>query len=281
MVDELARMRAKVEEWSATLERRVAEKAAELEAAHHEMLMVEKMASLGKLSAIVAHEINNPLAGIGTYARLLRKRLEKGGTPAKPEDDTGEILKMIEEEAGRCGKIVKNLLLFSRTPAACLTDTELPEVLERCVLLIRHQADLQEVVIEERIDPTLPRIQCDASQIQQVMLVLLMNAVEAMPTGGTLSIEARPVPGGEAAEVVIRDTGCGIPLKNLSRIFEPFFSTKEQVRGCGLGLAVAYGIVNRHHGTIHAQSKPGRGTAMTVRLPLRQPEADGIAVGTS
>ena len=272
MAAELGRAHAELEDWSHTLERKVVEKTEELEAAHKRMLVVEKMASLGKLAAIVAHEINNPLAGIGTYARLLRKKASRNENGT--DEETDRILKMVEDEASRCGKIVRNLLLFSRTPGARLAEQPMRPLLERCIMLVQHQADLQEVEVELDSPPYLPNVVCDASQIQQVILVLAMNAIEAMPKGGALRVHAHFPPDQAELVISVADTGCGIEADQLEHVFEPFYTTKEQGKGVGLGLAVAYGIIQRHHGRIEVESKVGQGTIFSVHLPLRQPEAD-------
>jgi two-component system NtrC family sensor kinase len=275
MLEELVRARDELESWGHSLERRVAEKTRELEGAHQRMLLVEKMASLGKLAAVVAHEINNPLAGITTYARLLRRR-------AAGDEEAARILRLIEEESARCGNIVRNLLLFSRAPGARFSEQDLNPLLERCRLLLNHQAELKGVELGVDAGEGLPRVTCDPSQIQQLLVALAMNAIEATPAGGRVLLRARPEGDGIALEVA--DTGRGIPGEDLPRIFEPFFSTKEKGTGVGLGLAVAYGIVRRHRGTIDVRSEPGAGTTFRIVLPLRQPEPaepEEILVGVS
>jgi len=262
MVGELGRARAELQGWSRMLEDRVREKTHELEEAHKRMLVVEKMASLGKLAAVVAHEINNPLAGIATYARLVRKRV--GG-----DGENGRALQLMEEEATRCGGIVRNLLLFSRNSGARFAKHDLGPLVERCLALVRHQADLQEVTLHGDVARGLPALECDSGQIQQLLVGLAMNAIEAMADGGSLAIRAAR--DGEELVLTISDTGCGIPPEHLEHIFEPFYTTKEEGKGVGLGLAVAYGIVHRHHGRIDIASTPGSGTTFTIRLPLCQP----------
>jgi two-component system NtrC family sensor kinase len=264
-----------LEEYGRTLEKRVQEKTEELENAHQRMLLVEKMASLGKLAAVVAHEINNPLAGIRTYAKLLRRRSSKdrtGGEAAVPVDpDTERILQFVEDEASRCGEIVRNLLLFSRVQGARFSTEPLKPLLERCIFLIRHQAELNDVDLSLEVADDLPPICCDPSQVQQMILALAMNAIEATPKEGSVRITANPwhLPEGVMLEVI--DTGCGIPPEHQAKIFEPFFTTKDSGSGVGLGLAVVYGIINRHHGKIEVHSTPGSGTTFTIILPLDQP----------
>jgi two-component system NtrC family sensor kinase len=273
MVSELSRARDQLEEWGHTLERRVEAKTKELEGAHQRMLLVEKMASLGKLAATVAHEINNPLTGISTYARLLGRKLSGRGSDAAESThaESERVLKLIDEEAARCGNIVRNLLLFSRTPAARYTEQDVQPLLERCVLLLRHQAELQDVRLLMDVAAGLPRLSCDASQIQQMILALAMNALEATPSGGEVTISARKLASGKGLALEVSDSGRGIAPEHLDKIFEPFFSTKEDASGVGLGLAVVYGIVSRHRGMIDVESSPGSGTVITVRLPLYQP----------
>jgi two-component system NtrC family sensor kinase len=274
MIEELERAKADLEEWNRTLEARVDEKTNALEVAHERMLLVEKMASLGKLAGVVAHEINNPLAGINTYARLLRKKFSKREGEQALDEETLKVLELVESETGRCGDIVRNLLLFSRTPGARFAEEDLRKLLDRCVMLVRHQAELQEVGIEVRVADDLPPVECDASQIQQVVVALVMNAIEAMGPGGGVTIGAKPTASGNEIELTVADTGRGIAEEDLARIFEPYFTTKEEGKGVGLGLAVVYGIVQRHHGEIEAQSEIGAWTIITIRLPIRQPSRE-------
>ena len=275
MISEIARSRDELERWSLTLEARVDVATRELEAAHRRMLLVEKMASLGKLAAVVAHEINNPLAGIATFARLLKRQYERraaeGGTTTDAE--TLRALDLVETEAMRCGNIVRNLLLFSRAAGSRFADEDVGPILDRCATLVRHQAELKSVTMTTDVAADLPKVECDASQLQQVILALAMNAIEAMPDGGTLALRARRATQAEDAgvEIDVTDTGCGIPADVLPHVFEPFFTTKDHGSGVGLGLAVVYGIVERHHGSVDVRTQVGAGTTFTVRLPRRQP----------
>jgi two-component system NtrC family sensor kinase len=269
MVEELSRARRDLETWSATLEMRVDQATKDLDAAHRRMLVVEKMASLGKLAAVVAHEVNNPLAGIATYAKLLRRRLEKRPEAADPE--MTKALELVESEAIRCGGIVRNLLLFSRTPGSRFVEEAIAPLLERCAALVHHQAQLQEVTIRVEVAPDLPKASCDPSQVQQIVLALTMNALEATGKGGVVTLRAARDDARSGVKIEVADTGCGIAAADLPHIFEPFFTTKSEGKGVGLGLAVVYGIVERHHGQVDVDTKPGVGTTFTVRLPLVQP----------
>jgi two-component system NtrC family sensor kinase len=276
MVGRLAEARGKLEEWNRTLEARVEEKTRELEETHQQMMLVEKMASLGKLSAVVAHEINNPLAGIATYARLLRRRAEAsqavaGSTADEATAESARILELVEGEAERCGRIVRNLLLFSRTPGTCFTPQPLAPLVERCAMLLGHQAELDGIELRQEVAADLPLIECDASQIQQVILALTSNALEACEAGCTVLVAAERSPQVEEIVLRVEDDGRGIAPELVDRIFEPFFTTKEATSGVGLGLAVVYGIVQRHHGTTRVESELGRGARFIVRLPIRQP----------
>jgi two-component system NtrC family sensor kinase len=273
MTDELGRSRAELEDWNRTLEQRVEEKTAELRRTHDRMLVAQKMASLGKLAAMVAHEINNPLAGVRTYVRLLRRQME---TEMPPRDEAERVLEIVDTEVGRCGDIVRNLLTFSRAGSAHFAAEDLGPLLARCEQLLRHQAQISGVTLRLETEPDLPRVECDAAQVQQMVLALAINALEAMPTGGSATFSARR--SGEAGVAIeVADSGGGIPPEDHERIFEPFFTTKEAGKGVGLGLAVVYGIVNRHHGRIELRSAVGQGTTFSIFLPLRQPapEAPG------
>jgi two-component system NtrC family sensor kinase len=284
MTDELRRARASLVESNCTLEQRVEEKTRQVEQAHREMLQVEKMASLGKLAAVVAHEINNPLAGIRTYARLLRRRRAAlGECPSAPREGRGDhgseragvaddgesdrILEMMDNEAGRCGDLVRNLLLFSRSSPARFAPADVASLLERCRLLLRHRAELQGVTLELEAQAGLPPFRCDAAQVEQLLLALAMNALEATPAGGRVTLGARA--SGENLVLTVSDTGGGIPETDQPRVFEPFFTTKEAGQGVGLGLAVAHAIVTRHGGRIGLVSRCGSGTVFTVELPGR------------
>ena len=250
-----------------TLEERVEQKSRELKTAHEHALHIEKMASIGKMAAVVAHEINNPLSGILTYAKLLRKWIDRGETGREKHAEALQCLDFISSESRRCGDLVKNLLSFSRTAPMNLEATDLNAVVDRSVRLAEHQMELSAIQLHLDLAPILPRVQCDPAQIEQVLIALVMNAIDAMPRGGNLWLQTYQR--GDEVEIQIRDDGTGIAPEILPRIFEPFLTTKDSAHGVGLGLAISHGIIERHHGRIEVQSEPGRGTTFTIALPVQ------------
>jgi two-component system NtrC family sensor kinase len=267
MTAQLKKAQQEILEWTRTLEERVREKTSELERAYKHLVQAEKMVSLGKLAAVVAHEINNPLAGILTYTKLVYRMAEKGFTSNERLAEAKNYLQIVEGESRRCGAIVKNLLTFARQAPLNPQKNDLNAIVERCLLLVGHQLDLQSIDLEKSLAAEVPPLYCDASQVQQALLALLMNAVEAMPHGGRLRISTSFDSRRRAGRVVISDEGPGIPQEILPHIFEPFFTTKEEGKGVGLGLAIAFGIIQQHGGTIEAASAPQKGTTFTVILP--------------
>ena len=258
MTEEVAGEQAHIEE-------QVRRKTAELERVYKTLLRSEKMASIGKLAATVAHEINNPLFGILTYARLVLRELMKHDVPAR--DEMAEQLQTIERESKRCGDLVKNLLTFSRQAPSHREPNDLNTVVHRAVLLVKHKLEMQNIELVETLAEGLPPVECDANQIQQVTLVLMVNASEAMPKGGRLEVITEFDAATEQGAVRVRDTGSGIPEDVLPRIFDPFFTTKEDQNRTGLGLAVAHSIVEQHAGEISVRSTAGEGTEFKVTLP--------------
>jgi two-component system, NtrC family, sensor kinase len=254
--------------WAKTLEDRVEQKTRELKRAHDHVLHVEKMASIGKMAAIVAHEINNPLSGILTYAKLLRKWLDRGQTEGEKHDEAMQFLELIAGESRRCGELVKNLLTFSRTSPMNVEPADLNAVIDRCVRLVQHQMELTGIQLQSDLADDLPRVLCDPAQIEQVVLALIMNAIDAMPRGGNLWLNTKTLEPGEHVEIRVRDDGMGIPPEILPQIFEPFLTTKESGHGVGLGLAISRGIMERHNGHITVESEPGKGTTFILTLPL-------------
>ncbi len=262
MSRQLREAHEEINAWARTLEARVEQKTRELSSAQEEMLRVERMASIGKLAAVVAHEINNPLAGILTYAKLLKKRF------AGKDDELYSTLDLMESESRRCGEIVKNLMTFARKTSMNYEESDLNDVIARCVRLVQHKLELANIGLRRESAPDLPRVWCDAGQIEQVVLALVVNAIDAMPNGGTLTLRTRRK-GDAEVQLEVRDDGIGMPPEVLANLFEPFFTTKERGRGLGLGLATSRSIVERHEGTIEASSAPGSGTVLTITLPIR------------
>jgi two-component system NtrC family sensor kinase len=283
MVQNLDAARREVVGWSQKLEEKVAQKTEELSRVQRQVLHMEKMASLGKLSATVAHEINNPLSGMLTYARLVRRELQQQPIAAEVREELTGYLRSLEQECNRCGQIVQNLLLFSRRTGAAMETCDLNEIVHRSLMLVQHHLQLKGVKLHCELLDGDREIVGDAGQIQQALVALLVNATEAMGGHGEIAREltVRLRGGADEVQIDVGDTGTGIPPEVLPRIFEPFFSTKEAEKGVGLGLAVAYGIVQRHGGRIEVESEAGRGTVFRLWLPRKAVIASQPARGAS
>ena len=240
----------------------------ELEATHHQLVQAEKIASLGRMSAGVAHEINNPLAGILIYAELLERELAQDA-PIR------ENVEVIISQTMRCQQIVNRLLDFSRQSLGEKKLLDVNEILHRCVELVRHQAFFHNIKIKEDLDTGLPQIIGDPGQLQQVFTNLLLNAADAISGSGLITLTSRPAWHGNGVVLQFCDSGCGIPEEIRDKIFEPFFTTKPPGKGTGLGLSIVYGVIQRHGGSIQAYSPPGGGTVFTVTLPLVSEEPEG------
>lgn len=275
MTEDLTRVKEENTAWSKTLEQKVEEKTTDLERAHKHIVTVEKMASLGSLAATVAHELNNPLEGILTFAKLMMKRLKRAGLSQKDQDQMYDELKLVSDEALRCGNIVKNLLVFARQRGGSFGMVQVKTIINRCVMLMNHHAQMNSIEVEVSCPEGL-EMECDSDQVQQALIALVSNAIEAMvdplykKPGNKLRIA---VDGTETVDTItlqVSDTGCGMNDSVKRHIFEPFFTTKSEGKGVGLGLAVVYGIVQRHHGTILVDSMEGKGTTFTLEFPVRQ-----------
>lgn len=247
------------------LEEKVEERTRALKTAQAQLIQSEKLASLGKLAASIAHEINNPLSGILTYAKLMIRQMSRGQPDEKTVRGAVKNLSLIERETQRCSTIVRNLLDFSRQRDLTFEQVDVNQVVEEALSLLHHQIMIQEIELRKDLAP-LPAIRADFGQIRQAFVNIVLNACEAMEKGGRLTIVSAAADG-EAVEVRVSDTGVGIPPENLSKIFDPFFSTKA--KGTGLGLSVVYGIIERHGGKMEIESLEGKGTTMIVRLPVR------------
>jgi two-component system NtrC family sensor kinase len=256
-----------------SLEQQVQDRTAALRKAQERMMQGEKLSSLGRLAASIAHEINNPLAGILTYAKLLVRTIEE-----KPPDEAARAkivgqLKLVERETQRCTAIVRNLLDFARERELKLASVDVNAVVAETLFLINNQVKMQNITLQSDLGK-VPPIEADFGQIRQSLVNILINACDAMQGGGTLSITTREV--GNVVEIVVRDTGVGIPPEHLKKVLDPFFTTKE--KGTGLGLSVVYGIIERHGGTLRIDSVPGSGTEVTITLP---PATDEITADFS
>ncbi|OGB88585.1 MAG: hypothetical protein A3H39_06400 [candidate division NC10 bacterium RIFCSPLOWO2_02_FULL_66_22] len=289
MTEALGKAQGELDALVATLEQRVEERTGELREAQAQLIQTEKLASLGKLSASIAHEINNPLSGILTYAKLLSRKLRMGPPDAEGVQAALQQLALVERETQRCCSIVRNLLDFARQREPSFQVVDVGSVVVEALSLLENRLAIQNVEVARELAP-VPTVRADFGQLRQAFVNILMNACEAMPKGGTLRVVAREVslpgdggggplsptgksgPPSRFAEVAISDTGPGIPPEHLSKIFDPFFTTKE--KGTGLGLSVVYGIVEKHGGKIAVDSRVGQGTTVTVCLPAAAP---GIA----
>ncbi len=272
MAGSLAKARAERLELLNGLERQVEERTEALRAAQAQLIQTEKLASLGQLSASIAHEINNPLAGILTFSKLLIRTLEEGKDPVNARELLLRNLRLIERETDRCRNIVRNLLDFARQRPLVLGDVPVSKALEEALSLLNHKIELQGIALERHFDERAV-VTADFGQLRQAFVNILLNACDAMPSGGRLAVTSTVTADGKGVEILFTDTGPGIPPENLSRIFDPFFTTKEM--GTGLGLSVVYGIVQKHGGEMKAESRIGAGTTMRIRLPLvsASPEA--------
>jgi two-component system NtrC family sensor kinase len=248
----------------AGLEQQVRERTAALERAQERLIQTEKLSSLGRLSASIAHEINNPLAGILTTAKLLIRTI--GDAPDDPRATwMVRQLGLVQRETERCTAIVRNLLGFARERPMTLTDADVNVAIDEALFLVQNQFALQNITLERDLAP-VPPVRADFGQIRQAFANVIINACDAMPRGGTLRVRTRALQPEQAVEIVIGDTGTGIPHELLSKVLDPFFTTKE--KGTGLGLSVVYGVIERHGGKLSIDSEPGTGTAVTIRLPL-------------
>lgn len=235
--------------------------------AHRAVARAEKLAAVGRLAAGVVHEINNPLATIAACAESLEKRIEEGAFSDSPDaDDLREYLGLIRDEAFRCKTITNGLLDFSRLRAGHRVPVDVSELIKTTARLVTHQQRGDNIKIEIETADELPVVLGDGGQLQQAVVALATNAIDAMPEGGTLSLRAAQ--SGSRILIEVKDTGIGIPPENMTKIFDPFFTTKDIGRGTGLGLAVCYGILSDHGGRLDVRSTVGVGTIFTITLPV-------------
>ncbi len=237
-----------------------------------ELIRSEKLVSLGQLAASIAHEVNNPLAGIMIYVKLFLKKYKE--KKLQTENTEKQLLKM-DKELDRTTRIIRNLLDFARQSEPNIRPVDINKVLEAALLLVGHQINLENIKLEKKSDAHLPLILADFDKIQQVLINIIMNAIQAMPDGGNLTIATSVARGtriGESLKDTIRidisDTGVGITKENMSKLFTPFFTTKEKGKGVGLGLPVVHGIIEQHNGKIKVNSEPNAGTTFSIYLEV-------------
>ncbi len=270
MTNDLRAAKEEITTWSNQLEKRVKDKTEELEQTQTRNLQIEKMASLGQLSATVAHELNNPMAGILTYSKLIQKKINKERLSEEEKASIIKHLKMIEKESARSGDIVKNMLLFSRQDDIHVKLQPLDILINSSLDLIDHHLKLNNIQLETNFQKNLPEVYVDENQIKQALLALYVNAVEAMENEGTMTVRTLWNRSGKFVSVFVADTGRGIPNSVKSQIFEPFFTTKNAVKGVGLGLASVYAIIERHGGEITVESQVDVGTTFEIKIFLNK-----------
>lgn len=256
-----------IKNWSETLNDKVNKKTEELKNIYNQVNQIEKLASLGKLSATVAHELNNPLAGILTYSKLISKKLQALQKDSEYSNII-EYLELISNESARCGQIVKDLLIFSHSEQDKFAKENLLRIIDNGATVISHHFEIHGITLIKEYPKQPIEIYCNAYKIQQAIMSLLINAIEAMPNGGKIIISVSS----EGNNVIIRiaDEGIGISDKDLPHIFEPFYTTKEASTGTGLGLAVVYGIITNHKGKVEVEKTSNQGTTFKITLPQNE-----------
>jgi two-component system NtrC family sensor kinase len=267
MVKNLENAHQELKQWGKTLEKRVAERTEELRQAQYQLIQSEKLASLGKLAAVVAHEINNPLAGVLTYIKLLLRIMKREPFPLDRIAEMGNYLSVMDTEMERVTRIVKDLLTFARQSKPEIENANINNILEKSLSLLENKLKLQNIKLQSMLDSTLPLVPCDFSQIQQALMNIIINGSEAMPQGGELTVKSSYLPDEAFVKIEVSDTGTGISEEHIPKIFDPFFSTKESGKGVGLGLSIVYGIINEHKGSIVVRSKLGKGATFVIKLP--------------
>jgi two-component system NtrC family sensor kinase len=265
MIKDLKAAREQRERWTQTLEEEVAKKTEEIKKTQAGLVQTEKLASLGRMAAGVAHEINNPLTGVVTFAHLMKKRFP-------PDSDDAEDIDVIIEQAERCAKIIKNLLTFARATPSEKGKIDINNVLSRTIQLVRNQEKFHNIKFDINLADTALITLGDGTQFQQICLNMFLNAADAMHLRGKITVATRQIEDDNTpfVEIEFTDTGSGIKEADLAKLFEPFFTTKPVDKGTGLGLSVSHGIVKHLGGNIKVESTVGKGTSFFVRLPLTE-----------
>lgn len=269
MLDNIDTTSKELQNWSQQLEYKVQKKTEELSEAQSELIHVERIASLGKLSSSVAHEINNPLSGILIYTKLIYKQLSNQSFAHEKKESILRHLKLIENETKRCGDIVKGLLDFSRKDQDGFEQANLHQILKATYDLMMHSIEIAEINFTTDFKANADQIFCSQNQIKQACVALLVNATEAIHEQGEIMIRTSN-PDENSIRLEISDNGQGISEEDIPHIFEPFFSTKQAESGIGLGLAIVHGIVENHKGRLEVESNPGKGTIISIIFPLNK-----------
>jgi two-component system NtrC family sensor kinase len=269
MLDNIDKATEELQNWSQQLEYKVQKKSEALSEAQNELIHVERIASLGKLSSSVAHEINNPLSGILVYCKLVHKQLNSSDFYHVKKDSILKNLKLIETETKRCGDIVKGLLDFSRKDRDDFEITGLHRVLNETYRLMLHTIKMADIAFEMDFRANNDMVLCSPNQIKQACVAMLVNSSEAVSENGEIIIRTTN-PDEKHFKLEIIDNGSGISEQELPHLFEPFYSSKRETSGIGLGLAIVHGIVENHKGKIKVDSHPGKGTSISIVLPLAQ-----------
>ena len=267
MLDNLSKANKELQNWSQQLEYKVQKKSEELSEIQNELIHVERIASLGKLSSSVAHEINNPLSGVLTYTKLVHKLLKRPVVDQTSRESMLKYLTIIESETKRCGDIVKGLLDFSRKDQQNFENKHLHAILKDTYNLMAHQMKMADIHFYTDFSASSDLIYCNENQIKQACVAILVNACEAISGNGEITIKSS-LQDTDHIKFDISDNGAGISTENMNHIFEPFFSAKEKTNSIGLGLAIVHGIVQSHKGKIEIVSEVGKGTTLSIILPL-------------
>jgi two-component system, NtrC family, sensor kinase len=267
MLDKLHAASLELQNWSFQLEYKVQKKSEELMEAQNELIHIERIASIGKLSSSVAHEINNPLSGVLTYTKLVHKQLARIEMDPPTKDSMLKNLKIIESETKRCGDIVKGLLDFSKNDQKNFETMHLHKIVRDTYDLMSHQMKISNIHFLTDFSAHIDLIHCSPNQIKQACVALLVNSSEAIFQNGEILMKTSN-PDDNTIKLEIVDNGSGIAPEDMKHIFEPFFSSKQKASGIGLGLAIVHGIVQSHKGTIEVSSEMGRGTVISINLPL-------------
>ena len=271
MNEELKAAKEQLQDYSAGLEKKVEEKAKQLKQSQVQLIQSAKLSTIGWLGAGVAHELNNPIAGILGYAQFILRKFNKPDSTDKDFKSRMQYVEYIEKESKRCKAIVENLLLFSRKHVGEPEPVDIKPILEKTLLLIRHQLELQNIKLTINYEPGLPIVAGSVNQLQQVFSNIIINAQHSMPNGGELNIgvSTRKKAEKKNLEISFKDTGCGIPKQDIEKIFEPFFTTKQDRKSVGIGLAITHQIIQEHKGAITVGSEEGKGTTFTITLPVK------------